>query len=536
VQKAEGPKRLVVGIRGTPKTPLMKVTLAGGTGQAPGAEELEELVNTRLGMVDPQGTVRPYLAASVPTVQDGTWTVRPDGGMDTTWTIRPNARWHDGTPFTADDVVFSFNVWQDQEVGIFRDARYLTVESVEAPDPLTLAVRWRKPYILADRMFDTNLMPRHLLEAAFRDSKSTFAELPFWTQGFVGTGAFKVRVWEMGSHSVLEAFDSFVLGRPKIDEIVFRYILDSNTLLANVLTGDIDVTMGSGLSHDQGLEVQEQWRAGKVEADAAAWMAGFPNLYNPRPEVLGDVRFRRALLHALDRQAMADTLLPGMSGVAHSFVGPDQPWHNAIQPQVVRYEYDPRKTREIIEGLGYTLGSDGFFRDAAGQRLTVEARTNDGWDFHFKVLYPTADYWQRAGVAVDILVLNRAQAQDRQIRATFPGFEVIRNPTFVDRLLIFHSSQMRLPENNYTGANYMNYRNAEWDGLLDRLFSTIPYEERTEALGRLVRFMTDQLLVLGIIYEADPYLIGNRVMNMNPPRGNVRSPQAWNGHEWDLRT
>jgi peptide/nickel transport system substrate-binding protein len=501
----------------------------------PGAEELEELVNTRLGMVDPQGNVLPYLAASVPTVEAGTWTVLPDGGMETLWRIRPEARWHDGRPFTAEDVVFSYTVWNDQEIGIFRDARYLAVESVEAPDPLTLVVRWRRPYIFADRVFDVSLMPRHILEPVYRDAKGTFTQVSYWTQEYVGTGPFKIRDWAVGSHAVLEAFDGFFLGRPKLDEIVFRYILDNNTQIASILAGEIDATMGAGLSHDQAQEMQEKWRGGKVEMDAASWMAAFPKLLDPKPEVIKDVRFRRALLHAIDRQTLADTLLPGMSGVAHSFVGPDQPWYNDVQPQVVKYDYDPRQSRQLIEGLGYTMGGDGFFRDASGQRLTIEARTNEGWDFHFKTLYPTADYWQRAGVGVDILVLNRAQAQDRTTRATFPGFEVIRNPTHVERLLIFHSTQMRTPENNYVGSNYMNYNNPEWDALLDRFFATIPLRERTQVLGQILHMMTDQLLVLGIIYESDPYLIGNRIVNMNPPRGNVRSPEAWNGHEWDVR-
>src|SRR4029450_11191346 len=184
-----------------------------GTGQAPGAEELEELVNSRLGMVDPAGKVQPYLAEAVPTIENGSWNVLPSGEMETTWKIRPTARWHDGTSFTADDVVFSFNVWRDQDVGIFRDSRYLTVQSVEAPDPLTLVARWQKPYIYADRVFDNSLMPRHLLEQAYRDSKGTRGHLPSWSTEYVGTGPFKVREWQAGSRAVLAAFDDFALGR-----------------------------------------------------------------------------------------------------------------------------------------------------------------------------------------------------------------------------------------------------------------------------------------------------------------------------------
>jgi peptide/nickel transport system substrate-binding protein len=378
-------------------------------------------------------------------------------------------------------------------------------------------------------------MPRHILEPAFQDAKDKFLELPYWGQDYVGPGPYRIKEWAVGSHALLTAVDDFVLGRPKIDEIVFRYISDSNTLLANLMAGEIDATMGAGMSHDQALEVKDKWKDGRLEMDAASWMAAFPQLRSPDPPVIGDVRFRRALLYALDRQTLADTLLPGMSGVAHSPIGPDQPWYEAIQPQVVKYEYDPGKARQNIEGLGYSQGSDGMFRDASGQPLTIEARTNDGWDFHLKTLFPVADYWQRAGVRVETRVLNRAEAQDRATRTNFPGFEVIRNPTQVERLLIFHSSQIRTPENNYVGANYMSYRNAQWDGLLDTFFSTIPFDERTEALGRIVHMMTDQVLVAGIIYESDPYLISNRIVNMGPPHGSVNSPEAWNAQEWDVK-
>jgi hypothetical protein len=82
----------------------------------------------------------------------------------------------------------------------------------------------------------------------------------------------------------------------------------------------------------------------------------------------------------------------------------------------------------------------------------------------------------------------------------------------------------------------MNYKSSEWDGLLDRFFSTIPYGERTQVLGQIVHMMTEQLLVVGIIYEADPYLIANKIMNMTPPHGNVRSPQSWNSYEWAIRS
>ena len=527
-------RRVTAAIVGNPATVNMMINTAGSTGKVPGADEVEDLLNARLGMMGQDGVVRPQLAETIPTIENGLWTVLTDGRMEMTWKISSRAHWHDGVAFTAEDLVFTRGVQQERDMSVFRDTKMAVVESVEAPDSHTLLVRWRQPFILADNIFEVGIMPKHLLEPYLED-KATFAELPYWRHEFVGTGPYRLREWAQGSHATLVANDGYVLGRPKIDEILVRFIPDPNTLLANVLSGEVDLTMGLGISLDQAIEVREQWRNGRAEVAIAGIVAIYPQLLWPTPQVVGEPRFRRALVHAMDRQAMADTMMAGLSSVAHSFIGPNQPEYRDIEHRIVRYAYDPRRAVQTIEDLGYLRGSDGFFRDSESRRLSVEIRSVEGFDINLKSLFPIADAWQRVGVAVDPVVTSRAKANDREYRATFPGFDMTRNPNYVERLLIFHSSQMRLPENNYVGSNYMNYKNTEWDGLIDTLFATIPSAERTRALGNLVHFMTDQLLVLGIIYMVDPYMIANRVVNMAPPRGNVRSPEAWNAHEWDLR-
>src|SRR4030095_15173564 len=111
-----------------------------------------------------------------------------DGRMETMWKIRPGARWHDGTPFTSDDLVFTARVVQDPELAVFRDRAYELIESVEAPDPRTVTVRWRRPFLEADTLFGTLAlpMPRHILERPFIEDKTTFLDLPHWSQEFIG--------------------------------------------------------------------------------------------------------------------------------------------------------------------------------------------------------------------------------------------------------------------------------------------------------------------------------------------------------------
>ena len=104
------------------------------------------------------------------------------------------------------------------------------------------------------------------------------------------------------------------------------------------------------------------------------------------------------VMYALDRQGMSDSLQAGRAPVAHAYIEPASPYYKDIEASVVKYEYDPRKTAELIESLGYIRGPDGFYRDSAGQKLVVESRTNAGDDLKEKMVLVGADYWQRAGL------------------------------------------------------------------------------------------------------------------------------------------
>ena len=216
-------------------------------------------------------------------------------------------------------------------------------------------------------------------------------------------------------------------------------------------------------------------------------------------------------------------------------MSPNQPEYKDVEARIVRYDFDPRRASQIIEALGYSKGSDGLFRDAANQKLSIDFRTVEGFDVHHKTLFPIADAWQRTGVGVDAFVIPRVQVVNPQYRATFPGLELLRNPNHMSRLLIYRSSQLRLPENNYLGSNYMNYQNDEWDTLLDRYFSTVPTRARNAVLADVMHHMTDRVIALPIIYDVESFLIAHRVENMTPRNSNVRAPQGWNAHLWDIK-
>ena len=149
---------------------------------------LRPLVNPGLSVVDGRDVRRPALAEAVPTLENGLWKTFPDGRMETTWTIREGARWHDGAPFTTDDLLFTATVSRDREVAILNDEAWASVEEVTALDERTITIRWREPYTSADSVFSVGTtlpLPRHKLEAQYLESKADFPRLTFWLYDYV---------------------------------------------------------------------------------------------------------------------------------------------------------------------------------------------------------------------------------------------------------------------------------------------------------------------------------------------------------------
>jgi peptide/nickel transport system substrate-binding protein len=528
-------RRLVTAIMGDPPALRGTVATSGSTGGIAGLENVEELLNVGLVTVDHLGRLHPHLAEAVPTVENGQWKLLPDGRMETRWRIRPGARWHDGTPFTADDLTFTFQVGADPEIALFPDPIFQFIESVEAADAQTVLVRWKQPYIDADAAFQSGTMtaplPRHLLSGAFAGEKSAFGQLPYWGPDYVGTGPYRLKELVRGSHLLLERNEQYVLGPPRIPEIEVRFVPDANILYANILAGAVEMTLGRALSIDQALQLRTDWKDGHVETAYVLWSAAYPQLMTPSPAIIGDPRFRRALMYAVDRQELVDTLQGGLGWIAHSVHYPDIPEYKDVDRAIVKYDYDPRQARAIIEQLGYTLGPDGSFRDAGQQRLAVEVR-HTTFDIEVKTALAVTDNWQRAGIAAEPLPITPQRSRDREWRSTFPGFELLGNPGNLQALARIRISQTPLPENSYTGTNRARYVNPEFDGLLERYFNTISKVERAPLVAQIVHHLTDQAIWMGMYHRVDPSVIPNRIANVWPRAEDCT--QAWNAHEWEL--
>lgn len=415
----------------------------------------------------------------------------------------------------------------------------LAIVLVDSPDARTVTVTWRQPYIQADQLFTTaRTMPKHLLEKSYLEDKEGFKNLPYWTTEYVSNGPYRLSAWETGVLATLDAYDGYQLGRPKIDQINVRFIADSNTMLANVLSDAIDVLVGARhLGFDQGLEAQARWQGGTVVFGANGWSVVHPQMSYANPKIIQEsAQFRRAIFMASDRQAMADTLQGGVAPVAHSMFVPSDPFYEPTLPRLVKYDYDPRRSAQLIEELGYRKGGDGNYIDSSGQPLKTELRTTADIESTVKQMFAMADSWTRLGVPTDTYAIPPQRQQDREFRSTFPGFEVLQGGQGQSGLTSRTIANARTPQNNWTGAggtNYSNYVNPEHDAMIARFLSAIPMNDRVRLAGDLLNHLSENALYMGVYYVARPTVVRNGLTGTaGRDAGTVATHNAY---LWDLR-
>ena len=173
-----------------------------------GSGGLRDIVHNHLARRVRDGVIQPELVTELPSIERGTWTLLPDGGMDVTWRIRPGVRWHDGAPFTSADLLFSFEVFKHPAVpptaaaGSFR-----LMQSASAPDDLTFIVRWSQVDATAPEATGFIPLARHLLNEQFQTDTEAFLNSPRFRTDFIGLGPYRLVNWELGSHMELTRFD-----------------------------------------------------------------------------------------------------------------------------------------------------------------------------------------------------------------------------------------------------------------------------------------------------------------------------------------
>jgi peptide/nickel transport system substrate-binding protein len=492
------------------------------------------LFSAPLGGWDEQGAPFPMLAATLPQLNTDTWRVFPDGRMETIFKLRPGLTWHDGTPLTAEDWVFTARSEKARvDWGLTAtNAELRQIDEIVAIDPQTVLIRWLQPY---NQAAAPELIPvaRHLLGAAFDQGQADlYGNQPYWTNGYVGAGPFRIERWELGSYIEGAAFDAYALGRPKVERIRLTWNNDPTVSLTRLLSGDADMAAEGALRFEQASILRDQWKGVILLSPTSLRYMQFqarPEYASPR--VLLDVRAHQALYHAVDRVALAEAMVEDRSMVADTYPPPTVPYYTAVDRTVTKYAFDLRRTEQLLGELGYTKGPDGVYTSADG-RLKLEVRgVSGGQEEHDTTI--TASQLAGAGIDNSIMLLpSSARAVDDKTKGTFPGV-TLNNNTLARRDLgldKFITARIGGPHDNWVGGNRMGWSNPEFDRLFDAWTTSLDTSQRTQRLVEMMKLLSDELPALPLYYNFQ--VVAHTAALRGPQPVSPETTRYGNAHAW----
>jgi len=506
-----------------------------GQGTDPG-NSLKRGLHQKLAVYDGSGAVVPQLATDLPSQSAGTWITRPDGTMQTTYPLRRDVTWHDGALLTARDFQFAWAIYVDPALPMANRSLASKISAIDTPDDYTLVIQWKTTYPFANAIDEDDLgpMPYHLLNSLYEQDRDQFARSTWFNREFVGVGPYRLAEWMPGSQLTLQAYDRFYRGRPHIDTIIGKFIPSNPTVVANLLAGAIDGTLGTAGFTDMMVARREWEAAGKkpmLQLQVGGWrmlsVQFRPELAAPR-EIL-DLRLRRALLMAIDRQAMSDTLFEGLAPVSHSIIPPTDVKWDWVREVAATYSHDQRRASEQLASFGWPRGADGLWT-SAGEPVATSLWTTTGE----REIAIVADYWKAIGISTNLTVLGEALTRDIKLRASYPGFDFTRIPiAFENMLNRTYSAQCPSEQNRWIGNNRGCYQNAANDRVIDALRIAIDPDEQRRLYRDLIKGQTEDLPVLPLYFDVSAWLLREGIVGPNVT--SEKSGLLWNVETWDIR-
>jgi len=485
---------LVVGLGGdaTSLNPVVATDGISYTVEWPLFDSLLEL--------DQSLNVKPLLAESWETSRDG---------LTYTFKLKKGVTWHDGKPFTARDVAFTFYSVLDPKVTTPHRAYFdalagfpeltakenpkkpeeLAVRPIEVVDDHTVRFRLRYPsgsFLAVLVNPRAGIVPEHLLKGQDLNT-AEFNRKP------VGTGPFKFVEWRRAERIVMEANDKYHGGRPALNRVIFRIIPDAVVLLQELRSGGVDLmenpplTEVARLKQTAGLKV--------LTADNTSYTyLGWRQDVAP----FTDLRVRRALNHAVDVPSMIKEVLQGYAAPATGQFPPSS-W--AYDASVKPYAYDPAKARALLAEAGFKPGADGIL-------------VKDGRPFTFTIRHDVAnqtvkdtavivqEYLKRVGVDARLEPLDWPTFVKKLFASEFEGI-VVNWTNHHDpdpfAYTIWHSSQWK-------GRNFAHYKNARVDELLEQARRTAVMAERKKLYGDFSKVLMEDAPYVFLYFPQQVYV------------------------------
>jgi peptide/nickel transport system substrate-binding protein len=395
--------------------------------------------------------------------------------------LKRNIRWQDGAPFTAKDVLFSYERIQDPKVDAAHLRNYYRdIETLEALDDYTVRYRYRIPYFRAlEFCGGIPIVPAHL----FKDSDD-FNQHPIGRQP-VGTGPYRLLKWNTGEQLVLERDEKYWGEKPHLQRIVFKIVTDSTVALEVLKQGGLDYMSLRPIQwakQTQSQRFQQNFNKFKYYLPSYNYIG-----WNLRKPLFQDRRVRQAMTMLLNREPILQKILFGLGTmVTGPFYVNSPDYDHNIQP----YPYDPKAALELLHAAGWQdHDSDGLL-DREGVRFEFEFLVSAGSKFAEQLATLLQENLKRVGIKMSIRKLEWAvfiqKIQSHEFDACTLGWSLGWD---ADPFQVWHSSQIE------KGSNFVGFQNAEADHLIEEARKEFDADQRHRMFHRFHQ----------IIHEEQPY-------------------------------
>lgn len=408
------------------------------------------------------------------------WEVLRDG-LEIVFHLRRGVKWHDGAPFTAKDVEFTYRKLIDPKVKTPYSGDFERIRSFEVIDDYTVSIIYKEPFSPALSSWGMWIMPEHILKGADLD-KSPFARCP------VGTGPYKFKIWKTGEKIELVSNRDYFEGRPYIDRYIYRIIPEEATIFLELETESVDLSILTPLQFTR----QTDTRWFKSHYNKFRYPSfGFTYMgYNLEDPKFKDLKVRQAINYAVNKDEIIETIFFGLAKVTTGpFVLDSWAYNKDVSP----FPYDPVKAKRLLEESGWKDARGDGWLEKDGKHFEFTVLVNQGNSERLRCAEMIQRYLKAIGIRMKIRTLEwsamiNSFINKKHFEAVLMGWFLTRDPDCYD---IWHSSKTREGEFNFVG-----YRNEDVDKLLEEGRRTFDQSRRAVIYNEIHR----------LIYEDQPYL------------------------------
>jgi peptide/nickel transport system substrate-binding protein len=449
------------------------------------------------------------------------WEVSDDA-REIVFYLRKGVKWHDGRPFTAKDVKFTYDTILNPSTACPYVSGYSDITDVEEVDENTVKFVYKEPYAPALLKLGMGIVPEHLFSKEKDLRRSQYARKP------IGTGPYKFVEWKSGEYMILEANDEYFVHTPRIRRYVYRIIPDQSVQFLELVTGGVDsmeLNPYQFLYRSQTAEFNDTIEKYRYLSNSYTFVG-----YNLKDPILSDKRVRQALSYAINEKEIIDSVLLGQGETTTGPFMKDSPYYDH---SARAYAYDMMKAAMLLREAGWSdiEGTGTLSKD--GRELRIVIATNQGSQVREDAATVIQGQWAKLGIKTEIQVvawsafLNQF-IDKRNFQAVILGWTVPPDP---DIFAVWHSRSA-----GKGGLNFVSFSNERVDELIEKGRREFSGEVRKEIYREAHRLIAEEAPYTFLFTPYALPAVNRRIKGIEPaPAGIGYNFIDWHVNERDVK-